>query len=57
MDLIWGMASSSSVQQEGLTALRTRLAIVDWTGLVWTGPNTVVFINSKVDQKTKEVRW
>jgi hypothetical protein len=56
-DPVWGRAQSGPVQTEGRTGPSPRLAVLDWTGLVWTGPNRVVFINIKVDRKTKEVRW
>jgi len=37
-DPVWGRAQSG-------------LAVLDWTGLVWTSPNRIIFINFKVDPK------
>jgi len=34
-----GRAQSSPVQREGQTGLSHRLAVLDWTGSVWTDPN------------------
>jgi len=56
-DRVWGRAQSGPIQPEGWTGPGPRLAVVDWTSLVWTGPNRVVFINFKVVRKTNEVRW
>ena len=33
-----GRAQSSPVKWEGRTGLIHRLAVLDWTGLVWTDP-------------------
>jgi len=55
-DPVWGRAQSGPVPPEGRTGPGPGLAVLDWTGLVWTSPNRIIFINFKVDPKTKEVR-
>jgi hypothetical protein len=57
MDPVWGRAQTGPVQLVGYTGPSPTLAVLDWTGLVWTGLNRVVFINFKVDRKTKDLRW
>jgi hypothetical protein len=37
-DPVWGKAQSGPVPPEGRTGLGPRLAVLDWTGLVWTDP-------------------
>ena len=49
-----GRAWSSPVSPEGRTRPGPRLAVFDWTGLVWTSPNGIIFINFKVDRKLKK---
>jgi hypothetical protein len=53
-DPVWGKAWSSPVLPEGRTGPGPRLAVLDWTGLVWTSPNGIIFINFKVDRKLKK---
>ena len=48
-DPVWGRAQSGPVPPEGQTGPGLRLAVLDWTGLVWTSPNRIIFINFKVD--------
>jgi len=50
-DLVWSRAQSGPVPPEGRTGPSPRLAVLDWTGLVWTSPNRILFINFKVDLK------
>jgi len=50
-DPVWGRAQSGPVPPEGWTGPGPRLAVLDWTGLVWTSPNRIIFINFKVDPK------
>jgi len=50
-DPVWGRAQSGPVPPEGRTGPSPRLAVLDWTGLVWTSPNWIIFINFKVDPK------
>ncbi|KAF8537984.1 hypothetical protein BDD12DRAFT_806495 [Trichophaea hybrida] len=38
-DPVWGRDQSGPVQPEGRTGPSPRLAVWDWTGLVWTSPN------------------
>jgi hypothetical protein len=53
-DPVWGRAWSGPVPPEGRTGLGPRLAVLDWTGLVWTSPNRIILINFKVDRKLKK---
>jgi len=55
-DPVWGRARSGLVHPQGRTGPGPRLAVMDWMGLLWTGPNRGVFLNFEVDQKTKEVK-
>ena len=48
-DPVWGGAQSGPVPEEGQTGPGTRLAVLDWTGLVWTSPNRIIYITFKVD--------
>jgi len=48
---LWGWAQSGPVPPEGRTGPGPRMALLDWTGLVWTSPNSIIFINFKVDPK------
>ena len=50
-DPVWGRAQSGPVPPEGRTGPGPGLAVLDWTGLVWTSPNRIIFINFKVDPK------
>jgi hypothetical protein len=50
-DPVWGRAQSGPILPEGRTGPGPRLAVLDWTGLVWTSPNRIIFINFKVDPK------
>jgi len=50
-DPVWGRAQSGPVPPEGRTGPGPILAVLDWTGLVRTGPNRIIFINFKVDPK------
>jgi len=50
-DPVWGRAQSGPVPLEGRTGPGPRLAVLDWTGLVWTSPNRILFINFKLDPK------
>jgi hypothetical protein len=50
-DPVWGRAQSGPVPPEGRTGPSPRLVVSDWTGLVWTSPNRIIFINFKVDPK------
>jgi hypothetical protein len=50
-DLVRSRAWSGPVSLEGRTGPGPRLAVLDWTGLVWTSPNRIIFINFKVDRK------
>jgi len=50
-DPVWGRAQSGPVPPEGQTGPGPGLAVLDWTGLVWTSPNRIIFINFKVDPK------
>jgi len=52
-DLVWGRVQSSPVPPEGRTAPSPRLAVLDWTGLVWTSPNRIILINFKVDPENE----
>ena len=40
-DPVWGRARSGPVPPEGQTGPSPRLAVLDWTGLVWTSPNRI----------------
>jgi len=51
MDPVSGRAQSGQVPPEGRTGPGPRLAVLDWTGLVWTCPNRIIFVNFKVDLK------
>jgi len=53
-DPVWSRAWSGPVSPEGRTGPGPRLAVLDWTGLVWTSPNGIIFINFKVDRKLKK---
>jgi len=53
-DPVRGRAWSCQVSPEGRTGQGPRLAVLDWTGLVWTSPNGIIFINFKVDHKLKK---
>jgi len=53
-DPVWGTAWSGPVSPEGRTGPGPGLAVWDWTGLVWTSPNGIIFINFKVDQKLQK---
>jgi len=53
-DPVWGRARSGPVPPEGQNGPGPRLAVLDWTGLVWTSPNRIIFINFKVDRKLKK---
>jgi len=50
-DSVWGRAQSGPVPPEGGTAPGPRLAVLDRTGLVWTSPNKIIFIDFNVDPK------
>jgi hypothetical protein len=39
-DPVWGRAQYGPVQPLGQTGPSPRLAVWDWTGLVWTSPRT-----------------
>jgi len=43
---VWGRARSSPVHQESRSGLDCRLAVLDWTGLVWTSLTKLLEINS-----------
>ena len=45
MDPVWGRAQSGPVPLEGRTGLGPRLAVLDWTGLVWTDPCTHIILS------------
>jgi len=44
-DPVWGRAQSGPVPPEGRTGLSPRLAVLDWTGLVWTDPFTHIIVS------------
>ena len=44
-DPVWGRAQSGPVPPEGRTGLGPRLAVLDWTGLVWTDPFTHIILS------------
>jgi len=44
-DPVWGRAQSGPVPPEGRTGLSPRLAVLDWTGLVWTDPFTHIILS------------
>ena len=50
---VWGRARSGAVQQESQTGLDYRLAVLDWTGLVWTSPRKLLLINSSELNKSR----
>jgi hypothetical protein len=50
-DPVWGRAQSGTVQPDGRTGPGPSLAVLDLTGLVWTSPNGIIFVNFKVDLK------
>jgi len=50
-DPVWGRAQSGPVPPEGQTLPGPRLAVLSWTGLVWTSPNRLIFINFTRDPK------
>ena len=50
-DPVWGRARSGLVSPRGWTGPCHLLAVGDWTGLVWTSSNRIIFINFKVDRK------
>jgi len=53
-DPVCGRARSRPVPPERQTGPSPRLAVWDWTVLVWTRPNGIIFINFKVDRKLKQ---
>jgi len=40
-DPVWGRAQYGPVQPLGRIGPSPRLAVLDWTGLVWTSPHTL----------------
>ena len=53
-DPVWGRAWSGPVSPEGRTGPGPRLAVLDWTGLVWTSPNGIILIDLKVERNLKK---
>jgi hypothetical protein len=55
-DPVWGRAQSGPVPPEGQTGPGPRLAVLDWTGLVWTSPNRIMLNSVLIDLSRRDTK-